>query len=42
MATIPSDFFFRPGFYDIEERVKVVETWFLFEILNAIGGYSIM
>ena len=42
VATIPSDFFFRPGFYDNEERIRVIETWLLFEILNAIGGYSIM
>ena len=43
MATIPFGLFLeQPGFYDNEERVQMIETTLLFEILNAIGGYSIM
>lgn len=39
-ASVPLFYFLKLGHG--EERFKAIDTWLLFEILNAIGGYSIM
>lgn len=39
-ASVPLSYFLRHG--STEDRIKAVDTWLLFEILNAVGGYSIL
>ena len=39
-ASVPLSYFSKLG--RAEDRIKAVDTWLLFEILNALGGYSII